>query len=141
MRRIARAGLIVLAAGCALAAGCQRRPEAAPPAAASITVTPGPDGVQVVEVSEAGPGQFRFVPDTITVGVGRIRLTFRNTGNTPHNLTFSNLVYSGKRVAVPTIRGGAEESIDFAVSTPGQYRFVCTIHQALGQTGTLNVRR
>src|SRR5712691_5507463 len=142
MRRIARTGLILVAAGSALTAGCQRRHETAPPPPPmSVTVTPGGDGVQAVTVSEAGPGQYRFVPDTITAGVGRIRITFRNTGNTPHNLTFSDLVDAGKRVAVPTLRGGAEESIDFTVGTPGQYRFVCTIHEALGQTGTLNVRR
>lgn len=140
MRRIARAGLILLVAGSALAAGCQRRQQAVPPPQ-SVTVTPGADGVQAVTVSEAGAGQFRFVPSTVTAGVGRIRITFRNTGNTPHNLTFADLVEAGKRVAVATIRGGAEESVDFTVSTPGQYRFVCTIHEALGQTGTLNVRR
>jgi plastocyanin len=140
MRRIARAGLILLVAGSAFAAGCQRREQAAPPPR-SVTATPGADGVQAVTVAEAGAGQFRFVPDTVTAGVGRIRITFRNTGNTPHNLTFADLLDAGKRVAVPTLRGGAEGSIEFSVGTPGQYRFVCTIHEALGQTGTLNVRR
>ena len=141
MRRIVRAGLIVVAAGSVLTAGCQRRHEAAPPPAQSVAITPGADGVQAVTVSEAGPGQYRFVPSTITAAVGRIRITFRNTGNTPHNLTFSDLVDNGKRVAVGTLRGGAEETVDFTVGTPRQYRFVCTIHEALGQTGTLNVRR
>ena len=142
MRRIARAGIIMIAAGCVLTAGCQRRQVAAPVAPArTITATPGADGVQAVTVVEAGPGQYRFVPDTVNAAVGRIRITFRNTGNTPHNLTFTDLMYGGKRVAVPTLRGGAEETIDFAVSTPGQYGFVCSIHQALGQTGTLNVGR
>jgi plastocyanin len=140
MRRIARAGLILLVAGSALAAGCQRRQQATPPPR-SVTAVPGADGVQAVTISDAGAGQFRFVPDTVAAGPGRIRITFRNTGSTPHNLTFADLVDAGKRVALPTIRGGAEESVEFSVASPGRYRFVCTIHEALGQTGTLNVRR
>jgi plastocyanin len=140
MRPIGRAWLVLLAAGAVLAAGCQRRPEAAPPqpTPTSVTVTPGPDAVQAVTVSATG--QYRFVPDTVTVSVGRVRLTFRNTGGTPHNLTFPTLAAGGKPVATATLRGGGEESLDFAVGTPGQYRFVCTIHEALGQTGVLNVR-
>jgi|SRR5215470_6478612 len=138
MRSLGRAWLVLLAAGPVLAAGCQRQPEAAPPTPTSVTVTPGPGGVQAVTVSATA--QFRFDPDTITVGVGRVRLTFRNTGSTPHNLTFRDLASGGKPVATATLRGGGEESLDFAVSTPGQYRFACTIHEALGQTGVLNVR-
>ncbi len=138
MRPIGRAWLVLLAAGSVLAAGCQRRPEAAAPTPRSVTVTPGPGGVQAVTVSATG--QFRFDPDTVTVGVGRVRLTFRNTGSTPHNLTFRDLVAGGKPVATATLGGGGEQPLDFAVSTPGQYRFVCTIHEALGQTGVLNVR-
>jgi len=141
MRRIGRAGPLVLAAGCALL-GCQRQPEGAVPPPGTVAATPGPGGVQAVTVTaEAGAGQYRFVPDTIDVRVGRVRLTFRNTGNTPHNLTFDNLVDAGRRVAVGTLHGGAEETVDFAAGTPGRYRFVCTIHQALGQTGVLNVER
>jgi plastocyanin len=136
MRPIGWAWLVLLAAGSVLATGCQRGPEAAPPT--PVTVTPGPGGVQAVTVSATG--QFRFDPDTITVSVGRVRLTFRNTGSTPHNLTYRDLVAGGKPVATATLPGGGEESLDFAVSTPGQYRFVCTIHEALGQTGVLNVR-
>jgi plastocyanin len=138
-----RTGLILLVAGCTLLAGCQRRQDAgqAPAPASAVTVTPGADGVQAVTVAEAGAGQYRFVPNAITVSVGKVRITFTNADTTPHNLTFPTLVDSGKRVALATTRGGAEESIDFAVNTPGQYRFVCTIHEALGQTGTLNVRR
>jgi plastocyanin len=141
MRPIGRTGLaVLLAAGCALAAGCQRRPQAAPPPpATSVTLTPGADGVQAVTVTPTG--RYRFVPDTITASVGRIRLTFRNTDSTPHNLTFGDLVDGGKRVAAATLRGGGAQTLDFAVSTPGHYRFVCTIHEALGQTGVLNVRR
>src|SRR5215470_3147369 len=138
MRPIGRAWLVLLAAGSVLAAGCQRRPEAAPPTPSAVTVTPGPGGVQAVTVSATG--QYRFVPDTVTVSVGRVRLTFRNTGSTPHNLTFRDPVAGGRPVATATLRGGGEESLDFAVSTPGQYRFVCTIHEALGQTGVLKVR-
>lgn len=143
MQRQRRVGIVVLAAGCALLAGCQRHPRAAasPPPPTAVSVTPGADGVESVVVAEAGAGKYRFVPDQITLGVGKIRITFRNTDATPHNLTFTTLTESGRRVAVPTLRGGGEESVDFTVSTPGEYRFVCTLHERLGQTGTLTVRR
>src|SRR5262249_11642467 len=99
-------------------------------------------GVQAVTVTTAaGAGRYHFVPDTIDVRVGRVRLTFRNTGNTPHNLTFDNLVDAGRRVAVGTLRGGAEETVDFTPGTPGGSRFVCTIPQALAQPGVLNWER
>jgi plastocyanin len=145
MRPIGPAWLVLLAAGALLAAGCQRRPVAAPPAPtpSSVTVTPGPDGVQAVTVqagTRSAAGQYRFVPDTLTVSVGRVRLTFRNTGSTPHNLTFRDPVSGRQPVATATLRGGGEQQLDFAVSVPGRYRFVCTIHEALGQTGVLNVR-
>jgi plastocyanin len=142
MHRLGRVGLIALAAGCALLAGCQRSPRAAgpPPAPSVVTVTPGADGVESVVVAEAGAGTYRFVPDQITLGTGRVRITFRNPDGTPHNLTFTTLREGGRRVAVPTLRGGGEDSVDFTVSTPGAYRFVCTLHEKLGQTGTLTVR-
>jgi plastocyanin len=139
-----RTALLAIAAGCALLAtvGCQRHTRAsAPPPASAVTLTPGADGVESVLVSEAGAGRYRFVPSQITVRPGRIRITFRNTDTTPHNLTFSTLAEGGSRVAVPTLRGGGEQSVDFTLTTPGQYQFVCTLHQALGQTGTLTVKR
>jgi plastocyanin len=130
-----------LAAGCLLLAACQhgQPPQTSTPQRGDVTVTPGPDGVQSVQV-DANP-QYRFVPATIRVATGRVRITLRVAGATPHNLTFTSLVDAGRRVAVPTLSGGVQQSIDFRVSTPGQYRFVCTIHENLGQTGTLIVTR
>lgn len=129
------------AACCLLLAACQHSqpPQVSAPQQGDVTVTAGPDGVQAVQV-EANP-QYRFVPATVRVGTGRVRITLRVAGATPHNLTFTSLVDAGRRVAVPTLSGGVQQSIDFRVSTPGQYRFVCTIHQDLGQTGTLIVTR
>jgi plastocyanin len=143
MQRITRTRVLALGAGCALLAGCQsHRPAAGPPPQPSaVTVTPGPDGVEAVMVAEAGAGKYRFVPSQITLHPGRIRITFQNTDVTPHNFTFSTLQQGGHRIAVPTLGGGGEQSVDFTVNAPGQYQFVCTLHQALGQTGTLTVKR
>ncbi|HSV67083.1 MAG TPA: cupredoxin domain-containing protein [Mycobacteriales bacterium] len=135
-----------LALGCPALVGCQSSQpvQATAPQQGEVTVTPGPDGVQAVEVD--ANDQYRFIPATIVVTVGKVRITVRNIGGTPHNLTFRDLVAggpgpAGHRVAVPTIRGGAEQSVDFSVTTPGRYRFVCTIHESLNQTGTLVVTR
>jgi plastocyanin len=130
-----------LAAACLLPAACQRSqpPQASAPQQGDVTVTPGPDGVQSVQVEATS--QYRFVPATIRVVTGKVRITLHVAGATPHNLTFTSLADAGRRVAVPTLSGGVQQSVDFRVSTPGQYRFVCTIHQNLGQTGTLIVTR
>jgi plastocyanin len=143
MHRLGRVGLLAFGAGSALLAGCQRSPRAVapPPPPSAVTVTPGADGVETVQVTEAGANRYRFVPDTITATAGKIRITFRNTDVVPHNLTFSTLSAGSSRVATPTLRGGGEQSIEFTVSTPGTYGFVCTLHQGLGQVGTLTVRR
>jgi plastocyanin len=143
MHRFGRVGVLALGVGCALLAGCQRPArEAGPqPPPTAVTVTPDAGGVESVLVTEAGAGKYRFVPSQITLRTGKVRITFQNTDVTPHNLTFNTLSQGGHRVAVPTLRGGGEESVDFTVSTPGQYQFVCTLHERLGQTGTLTVQR
>lgn len=100
-----------------------------------VTVTPGPNGVQNVTV--VANAQFRFVPATINAKVGRIHLTLRIKGGTPHNLTFDDL----DSATIPTTSQGQTRSSDFTVSTPGRYQFLCTIHESLNQTGTLVVSR
>lgn len=95
--------------------------------------------MQSVEV-DATP-QYRFVPATIRVHTGKVRITLVIIGGTPHNLTFNNLFDAGRRVAVPTLASGGQQSVAFTVRTPGRYVFVCTIHENLGQTGTLIVTR
>lgn len=126
--------------------------QAVAPQQGDVTVTAGADGVQSVVID--ANDEFRFLPATVRVHVGKVRITLRNVGSTPHTLTFDTLTaqsgaaqsgaaQSGAaqpgKVAVPLTRGRAEQLVEFTVNTPGRYGFVCTIHESLNQTGTLVV--
>lgn len=127
------AGLALILAGC----DNSQPAVATAPQHGDVTVTPGPDGVQSVVID--ANDEFRFIPDTVRVHVGKVRITLKNVGTTPHDLTFTTLTDGAGKVAVPLTRGGTERSVEFTVNTPGSYRFVCTLHEALNQTGTLIV--
>jgi plastocyanin len=109
-------------------ASINRRPQSG---AASASVV---DGVQQVTVYV--DDHFRFTPDTITVHPGAVRITLvhRGTG-APHDL--SVLGFPGD--FVPLVQPGGTSSATFTAPAPGRYTFVCTIHVAQGQTGTLIV--
>jgi plastocyanin len=53
----------------------------------------------------------------------------------PHNFQVTGLPGS----FVPLTSAGKKQSVTFTAPAPGKYRFVCTIHQTQGQTGTLIV--
>lgn len=91
-------------------------------------------GVQQVTVYV--DDHFRFTPDVITVHPGQVRVTLvhRGTG-APHDLQVSG--FPGD--FVPLVYPGGTSSATFTAPAPGRYTFVCTIHVAQGQTGTLIV--
>ena len=125
---------VLLAAG--LLVGCSNREPLKPPQVGptEVAIHPGADGVQRVTV-DAGDDN-RFSPAIIDATVGPIRLTLHHTGTgAPHTLYGATV--PGLRV--PLVRAGETSSIQFTASHPGRYGFVCTIHEAQGQTGTLVV--
>lgn len=133
--RLARLAVVAVAAGCVLigAACSNSKPvQANAPQRGEVTATRGADGVQTVTID--ADDQFRFTPATVHATVGRIRITLRTVGGTPHNLTFQTL-----GAAIPTTAKNESKSIDLQVSKPGTYRFVCTIHESLNQVGDLVV--
>lgn len=91
-----------------------------------ITITSGPD--------------LRFHPSTITVHPGKIRIVLENRasggGGAPHNLQGASV----PGMIVPLTSTGHTQQVTFLAPAPGRYRFVCTIHEAQGQTGTLVVK-
>ena len=92
------------------------------------------DGVQQVTVT-AGD-DYRFTPDTITVHPGQVTITLINMGTgAPHNLS----VLGFPADFVPLASAKQTTSATFTAPAPGRYQFVCTIHVAQGQTGTLVV--
>ena len=131
-----RAGICpLLAVGIAALVACSnqqgpvnRRPH--PGSATASTV----DGIQQVDVTAGDT--YRFDPSRITVHPGTVRIVLHNTGTgAPHNLTFFAFA-----AATPLAASGKTQSVMFTAPAPGQYQFVCTIHQRQGQTGTLVVQ-
>jgi plastocyanin len=102
----------------------------------SVTATIGPDGVQHA-LLVANDASFRFRPPTVIARPGKIEITLRDDGGTPHNLRFVGGPLDGR--GIPNVLGGGSASITLTVSHPGTYAFVCSYHEALGMRGTLRV--
>lgn len=104
------------------------------------TVTTAPDGVQ--EITIQTEDDYRFTPNRFTVAPGKVRLTVTNVAKElTHNFRFS----PGKGPAaisaeIPLLAPGQKETIDFTVTTPGDYAFECSFHVQLHQVGTMSVR-
>ncbi len=79
---------------------------------------------------------FRYIPARFTVVPGPVRLTLENPSGTVHNLRFEE---GGPEEEIPGRALGGEQTIEFTVSTPGEYEFICTFHEQLGQRGTMVV--
>jgi plastocyanin len=131
-----RAGAVAAAAALALAAcgsGPVGRPHSGNVTASTV------NGVQQVTIT-TGP-DLRFHPSTFTVHVGPVRVRLvnqpQNGAGPPHNL----LVDGHPRDYIPLTQPGETGAVTFVTPQPGRYRFVCTIHLAQGQTGTMVVTR
>lgn len=119
--------LAVLLAGCTTEASINRRPH---PGTATASLV---NGVQQVTVTAGNT--YRFDPSTIIVHPGRVRIVLINNGSgAPHDWSLL-----GMAATAPLVGGGASSSVTFIAPAPGRYPFVCTIHSAQGQTGTLVV--
>lgn len=124
--------------------GCSGRAPAATPSATPRpgvgTVTTAPDGVQQITIQTED--DYRFTPDRFTVAPGKVRLTVTNVAKElTHNFRFT----PGKgpspiTAEIPLLAPGQKETIDFTVTTPGDYGFECSFHVQLGQVGTMTVR-
>lgn len=119
--------LAALLAGCTTEASINRRPH---PGSATASMV---NGVQQVTVTAGNT--YRFDPSTITVHPGTVHIVLINTGSgAPHDWSLL-----GMAASAPLVGGGASSSVTFVAPAPGRYTFVCTIHSAQGQTGTLIV--
>lgn len=141
-RRVAALGIGAVLAGSVLA-GCgghAAAPPAPTPGPGVGVVTTAPDGVQQVTIQTQD--DYVFTPDHFTVSPGKVRLTVTNVGRElTHNFRFT----PGKGPApisaeIPLLPAGHKETIEFTVTTPGDYGFECTFHVQLGQVGTMTVR-
>ena len=128
------AGIVALIALCGCSnteATINKRPHTGTTTAANV------GGVQQVTITTGV--DLRFHPSTIVVHPGKVRIVlFNNTGHgvgPPHNLEVTGI----PGAFVPDTQSNQKREITFTASSPGRYRFVCTIHARQGQTGTLIV--
>jgi plastocyanin len=109
-------------------ASINRRPQSG---AASASVV---NGAQQVTIYVGDT--YRFTPDVITVHRGLVQVILVHQGKgAPHD--FSVLGFPAD--FVPLVNPGGTSTATFMAPAPGKYTFVCTIHQAQGQIGTLIV--
>lgn len=105
--------------------------EETPPA--PPTVTEG----EVREIMVEGD-EYSFSPEMIELVAGEtVKITFKNTGNLPHNLVITELGVSTK-----TIPGGAEDSVTVTADKTGMYTFFCSVgnHRQLGMEGKVEIK-
>jgi len=123
-------GLLIggLLTGCQSQSAINREPHTGSSTAALA------DGLQQVTITT--DQSYRFSPSTITVHPGKVRIVLRHTGSgAPHDWQLLNFPAD----YVPLVTPGQQKSVEFTAPAPGKYTFVCTIHVAQGQTGTLIV--
>lgn len=136
MSALRRVACLLAVAGFALV-GCtntespaNRRPQSGAATASVIA------GVQQVTI-QAGD-DYRFHPSTITVHPGKVEVILHHPGTgAPHNWQLTGFPAD----FVPLTAAGQTSRATFIAPAPGRYRFICTIHVAQGQTGTLIVKK
>jgi plastocyanin len=132
VRVIAGAALVAALAACGAPDNPAAREASQPD---QVTLTPGADGTQSVEV-EAGD-DYRFHPSLINAAPGPVRLTLKHVGKgAPHTWQAAQLPGAD----VPLTSAGQSNSVSFTIGRPGDYRFICSIHEAQGQVGRLVVK-
>jgi plastocyanin len=140
-RRAALAPAALLAVAALAGCGGSREAQLPPPTAQPGVgvVTTAADGTQ--EVTLQTQDDYVFLPAAFTVRPGAVRLTVRNTAT---QLTHSFRFTPGGGPAsiaeqIPILTPGQSDTVQFTVQTPGDYRYECSFHTALGQVGTMTV--
>ena len=130
-RYLPLAGLLLVAgllAGCQSQSAINREPHSGSSTAATV------DGEQQVTITT--DQSYRFSPSTITVRPGKVRIVLRHIGSgAPHDWQLIGF----PDAFVPLVTPGQQKSVEFTAPATGKYTFICTIHVAQGQTGTLIV--
>ena len=124
-------GAIVTAALSAAVTGCGGSTPAPGPASAA------PGTVAGQHITVEGNSSLRFMPMTVHVHAGPVRIALKDMGAYPHNLVIPSL-----RVTSPTVTGDPGSTIArFTVLFPhaGRYPFHCQYHQSAGMTGVFVV--
>lgn len=135
MAVLVTAALAAALGGCGGAAPAPEAERSGPTGEVSV----GPDGVQSITLVTGD--DYRFVPSEFTVTPGQVSLTLVNEAT---QLTHSFAFPPGSSPtdiaeSIPVVAPTESDTIEFSVSTPGDYRFICSFHEALGHTGVMTV--
>ncbi len=132
---LAIALLAVVLGGCGGPAPAPAAERSSPPGEVSV----GPDGVQSITLVSGD--DYRFVPSEFTVMPGQVSLTLENEATQlTHSFAFPpGSSPSDISESIPVVAPTESDTIEFTVSTPGEYRFICSFHEALGHTGVMRV--
>jgi plastocyanin len=104
------------------------------PQSGSATASPA-NGIQQITI-DAGD-DYRFHPSTVVVFPGKVQVVLKHTGTgAPHDWQLPQFPAD----FVPITPAGQTSEATFVAPAPGRYQFVCTIHRAQGQVGTLIVK-
>ena len=117
-----------------------------PPPTTSEVPAPGATGVEEKAVATEGEvreievsgDEYLFSPSSLSVKKGeKVKITFTNNGNLPHNLVIDELGVSTK-----TIASGKSDTIEFTADGDADLVFYCSIgnHKNLGMEGTIEVK-
>jgi plastocyanin len=95
------------------------------------TAAAGTDGVQAITVT--GDSQMRFSPSVIKAKPGKLRITLRTIGGTPHDLEVEP-----SKINTGLVAEGQPKSIVVTLAS-GRYDFICTFHVRSNMVGVIDV--
>lgn len=127
-------GLVALVLVASVSGCTNREPRQVTKPRPTITATATPAANGVPHVTIVGDASFHFTPSVIRAKPGKLTITLRTSGGTPHDLEVDGI---GKQTTL--VSQGGDASITVDLPKPGKYPFECTLHNKLGMTGTILV--
>jgi plastocyanin len=88
-------------------------------------------------VTITGTSKLRFMPMTVHVHTGTVRITLRDMGSYPHNIVIPALHKTSATVTGDP--GGNSQTFTVTFSRAGHYAFHCQYHESAGMTGVFVV--
>ena len=130
--------MAIVIAGFFLVSGKPKKNITAVPSGSVQNVVGSPDPVANVKEFTVIGTEYAFTPSTVEVNtVDTVKITFQNSGTSPHNLVIKSL-----NVSTKVINPGESDSIEFIATKSGNLDYVCTIfgHKDKGMEGILTVQ-
>jgi plastocyanin len=112
-------------------------PASSSPAATSPAGSGSSGSAASQQVTLTGTSGLRFMPMTVHVQAGPVRVTLKDMGAYPHNVVIPALGLTSKTVTGDP--GSSSVSFTVTFKHPGHYAFHCQYHQSAGMVGVFVV--